>query len=615
MAQKLEGSPIKQVFDFRLLKRLFSYTGPYNKQLYISIVLAVALAGISVLRPWLIQITIDKFVITANPSFIHVHWLRELVRRMMVSGGLIRVIVWITVLQIGILLVETAMRFWFSYITSWMGQTVIKDIRNSLYRRMISLNIGFYDRTPIGTLTTRTVDDIERINDIFSEGLISIVADMLTIIVVMLCMFLTDWRLTLVSLSIFPVLVLATYWFKESVNRSFHRVRDALARLNAFVQEHITGMFVVQAFAVESRELGKFKAINKDYRKANIDSIFAYSVFYPVVEIISAISIGLLVWYASVQIIHHHNLPGVIIGFVLYINLLFRPLRTLADKFNTLQLGMVCCDRVFRLLDNQDFIPDLGKLAPPNMRGDIQFDKVWFAYKGTQYVLKEVSFEVKAGETLAIVGHTGSGKTTIISVLNRLYEVQKGSIRIDGADIRDYRLHALRSRIGVVLQDVFLFSGSILENITLRNPAISRTQAEQAAKLIGMHDFIMQLPGNYDFNVMERGNTLSLGQRQLISFIRALLYDPAILVLDEATSSVDSSSEMLIQYAIDKLIRGRTSIVIAHRLSTIRKAAQILVMDKGEIREAGTHEELMRKQGFYYKLHQLQFRKATLEAS
>ena len=604
----------KPVFNPGLLKRLFSFTAPYRKTLYISVILAVVLAVVAVLRPWLIQITVDKFVIQANPSFIHVHWLRELVERMIATGGLVRVIVWITVIQIGILILETAMRFYFSYITSWLGQTVVKDIRTSLYRRVVSLNISFFDRTPIGTLTTRTVDDIEKINDIFSEGLISIVADLLTIVVVLATMLLTDWRLTLVSLAVFPLLILATYWFKESVNRSFHRVRDALARLNAFVQEHITGMFIVQAFAVEKRESGKFRGINKDYRKANIDAIFAYSVFYPIVEIISAISIGLLVWYASVQIIHEQNLPGVIIGFVLYINLLFRPLRTLADKFNTLQLGMVCGDRVFRLLDSQDFIPDTGKHAPATIRGDIRFDQVWFVYSPNQYVLRNISFDLKAGQTLAIVGHTGSGKTTIISILNRLYEVQKGHILIDGTDIREYSLQALRSRIGVVLQDVFLFSGSVLENITLRNPRINRSQVEHAARLIGMHDFIMQLPGNYDFNVMERGNTLSLGQRQLISFIRALLYDPAILVLDEATSSVDSSSELLIREAIDKLVRGRTSIVIAHRLSTISRADQILVLDKGEIRESGTHDQLMKKEGFYFRLHQMQFRKAILEA-
>jgi ATP-binding cassette subfamily B protein len=402
--------------------------------------------------------------------------------------------------------------------------------------------------------------------------------------------------------------------FKESVNKSFIRVRNAVAALNAFVQEHITGMPIVQAFAAEKREAAKFNKINREHRNANINAIFAYSVFFPVVEIILALSTGLLVWWGATSVMHlpetqARELSGKIVSFFLYLNLLFRPLRVMADKFNVLQMGMVASERVFRVLDNDDVIQKEGSYAPERMKGKVEFDKVNFAYVDERYVLKNISFSMQAGQTLALVGHTGSGKTSIISLLNRLYHIQEGEIRIDDVPIEDYRLDSLRKGIGVVLQDVFLFSGSVVDNITLRNDAIPMEKVIEAAKLIGMHDFIMRLPGGYHFNVMERGSSLSLGQRQLLSFIRALLYDPSILILDEATSSVDTESEQLIQEAIDKLIAGRSSIIIAHRLSTIRKASQIIVLDKGEIREIGTHEQLLAKGGFYAKLHEMQFSK------
>lgn len=566
---------------------MFSYASPYKKQFLLSVGLAILLAVVAPVRPYLIQLTVDKYI----------------------TNSLLRMVIYITVLQIGILLVESLMRFSFSYLTSWLGQAVIRDLRMDVYKKIIRQNLRFFDRTPIGTLTTRTINDIEAINQIFSEGLISIVADILMIFSILAVMLFTDWRLTLISLSVFPILIIATYIFKESVNKSFFRVRNAIASLNAFVQEHITGMFIVQAFAAEKRERRKFNVINHELRKANIDAIFAYSVFYPVVEIISALAIALLVWYGSSQVLHFKGSFGIIIGFVLYINMLFRPLRNLADKFNTLQMGMVAGERVFKVLDNQDYMSDKGTLAPASMPGAISFEHVWFAYQDEHYVLRDVSFDVRPGETLAIVGHTGSGKTTMISILNRLYDIRKGRIVIDGTDIRDYTLQALRSHIGVVLQDVFLFSGSIMENITLRNDNISREEVENAARLIGLHEFIMQLPGGYDFNVRERGGMLSLGQRQLISFIRALLYNPSILVLDEATSSIDTESEQLIQQATDKLIHDRTAIVIAHRLSTIGRADQIIVLDKGEIREAGTHRELLKQRGFYYRLYNMQFKK------
>jgi ATP-binding cassette subfamily B protein len=428
-------------------------------------------------------------------------------------------------------------------------------------------------------------------------------------------MFVVDWRLTLVCLAPFSILLIATYYFKESVNKSFIKVRNAVAQLNAFVQEHITGMHVVQAFAAEDREFEKFTRINKEHRNANINAIFAYSVFFPVVEIVLALSTGLLVWWiakrAGVSSAEAQELGGKMMMFYMCLNLLFRPLRVIADKFNVLQMGVIASERVFRVLDNDDFIKTQGDYAPQRVHGKIAFDHVSFGYSADQEVLKDVSFRVEPGETLAIVGHTGSGKTTIISLLNRLYHIQKGSITIDDVNIDEYKLETLRKSIGVVLQDVFLFSGSVIDNITLRNPEIPKERVIEAAKMIEVHDFIMRLPGNYDYNVMERGATLSLGQRQLLSFIRAILYNPSILILDEATSSVDTESEMLIQKAIDKLITGRTSIVIAHRLSTIRKADKIIVLDKGDIKEMGTHEELLSLEGYYYKLYQLQFDKKT----
>ncbi len=527
---------------------------------------------------------------------------------------MVELIIWITVFQILLLIIETVLRFYFSFITSWLGQKVVKDIRVAVYEKILGLNLSQFDKTPIGTLTTRTINDIETINDIFSDGLIPIIADLLSIISILIFMLWIDWKLTLVCLAPFPILIAATYIFKESVNKSFIRVRNAVANLNAFVQEHLTGMQVVQAFAAEQKEFGKFKKINQEHRNANINAIFAYSIFFPVVEVVLAASTGLLVWWAAIHVLNIPGknaigIPGEIMAFYLALNLLFRPLRVIADKFNVLQMGMVASERVFRVLDNKDFIKTEGNFAPEKIKGQIAFNDVSFAYVDDRYVLKNISFQVEPGETVAIVGHTGSGKTSIISLLNRLYHIQHGRIEIDNVNIDDYKLDVLRKNIGVVLQDVFLFSGSVMDNITLRNAEIPKEKVIEAAKLIGMHDFIMRLPGDYDYNVMERGTSLSLGQRQLLSFIRALLYDPSILILDEATSSVDTESELMIQQAIDKLISGRTSIVIAHRLSTIRKASQIIVLDKGEIKEIGNHEELLAKGGFYYKLHQLQFEK------
>lgn len=600
----MDGSK-KQIFNFSLLRRVFQYAIPYKKKFLLSLALAILLAVLSPVRPGLIQLTINDYVKTGVEGN---------------NGVQIRMkelIIYITIIQIGILLLESAFRFYFSYLTAWLGQTVVKDLRVKVYRKILGLNLSQFDHTPIGTLTTRTINDIEAINDIFAEGLIPIIADLLSIVCILFFMFYIDWRLTLISLAPFPFLIIATYFFKESVNRSFIRVRNAVSHLNAFVQEHITGMQVVQAFAAEKQELEKFRQINREHRNANIKAIFAYSVFFPIVEIVLAVGTGFMVWWAATHVLslpqqEAQGLVGKMVSFYICLNLLFRPLRVIADKFNVLQMGMVASERVFKVLDNSDYIHSMGSKVPEKMNGRIEFRNVWFAYVDERYILKDVSFLVKPGETLAIVGHTGSGKTTIISLINRLYHVQKGGILIDEVPIEEYKLDLLRKNTGVVLQDVFLFSGSIIDNITLRNPEISRARVIEAAKMINMHDFIMELPGGYDYNVMERGSTLSLGQRQLLSFIRALLYNPSILILDEATSSVDTESELLIQHAINTLISGRTSIVIAHRLSTIRKASNIMVIDKGEIKEIGSHDELMEKKGHYYRLHQMQFDKKPL---
>lgn len=596
-------SPKKKIFDVSLLGRVFHFVKPYRSFFYISLLLAIVMAAFAPIRPYLIQLTVDK----ATGKHIAVpHWLELFLFRTDLSDAT-RFIVAVTIFQVIFLFVETTIRFFFSFITAWMGQSVVKDMRNAVYEKILSLNLRQFDKTPIGTLTTRTINDIESINDIFSDGLIPIIADLLTIIITLGTMFWLDWRLTLISLVPFPVMILATYYFKESVNKSFIRVRNAVAALNAFVQEHITGMQVVQAFAAEEREFDKFKKINTEHRNANIKAIFAYSVFFPVVEVVLAISTGLLVWWIADRSLD----AGLLVAFILYLNQIFRPLRVIADKFNVLQMGMIAAERVLKVLDNDDVTPP----APPKtynpamVEGKIEFKQVSFAYTDDNYVLKNISFEVKAGETVALVGHTGSGKTSIISLLNRLYHIQQGEILVDGVNIDQYKLDTLRKSIGVVLQDVFLFSGSVMDNITLRNPEITREQVIAAAKMIGVDEFITQLPGGYDYDVMERGNTLSLGQRQLLSFIRALLFNPSILILDEATSSIDTESEILIEKATDALISGRTSIVIAHRLSTIRKADKIIVLDKGEIKEIGNHEELLALGGFYAKLHEMQFEK------
>ena len=580
----------KTSFNFKSLQRIFIYAAPYKSRFYGSIALAIVLALITPIRPMLVQTTIDKYITQSLPKMV----------------------VYITLIQIGLLILESGLRFLFSYISAWLGQTVVKDLRNAVYKKVLNFKLNQFDKTPIGTLTTRTINDIESINEVFSDGFIPIVADMLSILCVLGYMFWVDWQLTLVALIPFPIMIIATFYFKESINKSFFRVRNAVAALNAFVQERLSGMSVLQAFAVQNQEYKKFATINSEHRNANVKAIFAYSIFFPVIEIILALSMGIVIWYtAGDAITLKEGNQGVIVSFILCLNLLFRPLRMIADKFNTVQMGVIASERVFLVLDSQevennmedDFINDASQ------EGNLEFKNLWFAYIQENWVLKDVSFSINSGETLAIVGHTGSGKSTIISLLSKFYEYQKGSILINGKDVKYLQNSFVRKHIGVVLQDIFLFSGSIFDNITLRNDAISLEKVRAAAKMIDMDNFIMSLPGGYDFNVKERGGTLSVGQRQLISFIRALLYNPSILILDEATSSIDSESERLIQHATEKLVENRTSIIIAHRLSTIKKADKILVLDKGVVVEMGSHLQLMKQNGYYAELYKLQFRK------
>ncbi len=576
----------KQNVDYKILIRVVAQAKPYRAVLAFSAMLAVVLAPIAIFRPYLVQVMVDEYIFKFN------------------IPGLTNM----ALLFLGALVLESIVRYYFMYSSNWVGQAVVRDLRVKIFNHITSLRLSYFDRTPIGISTTRTISDIENINQVFSQGIITIVADFLTVFVVLGVMFWVSWKLTLVCLVTMPFLIVATYIFKESIKSSFQQVRAQIAKMNAFLQERLTGMRIVQIFNAEEQEMQKFKKINREYTQANIDSILAYSIYYPVVEVISAATLGLMVWYGARASLSDEVSLGALVAFPLYLNMLFRPIRMLADKFNTLQMGLVAAERVFHLLDRQDHIKNEGKIVPQKFNGEVAFKQVWFAYSGMDWVLKDISFSIEKGETLALVGSTGSGKTSIISILNRLYDIQKGTIEIDGRDVREYELSAYRSRMAVVLQDVFLFSGTVLENITLRNDHITRARVVEASKMIGAHDFIEKLPGGYDYQVMERGATLSMGQRQLISFVRALVFDPDILILDEATSSIDPESEAVIQHAIETLIAKRTSIIIAHRLSTIRHAHKILVMEKGQVKEFGTHEELLQiEDGKYRELYEMQF--------
>ncbi|KLT65928.1 ABC transporter ATP-binding protein [Pedobacter sp. BMA] len=573
------------VYNSGLLKRIFKYVKPYRAVFIWSVILTILLAAVSPIRPFLIGYTLDKFIFTND------------------YDGLLRM----TFLMGFVLILQTLIQYSQTLLTNTLGQSVIRDLRISVFNHITKLRLKYFDKTPIGQLITRTVSDLETIADIFSEGLISMIGDSLQVVAVVGWMLYIDWKVTLVVLIPVPLLVIATRKFQKSIKVAFQEVRSEVTNLNTFLQEHITGVSIVQYFARERQEYKKFYNINKRYRDANIRSNWYYSIFFPVVELISAMSLALLIWYGGKSIFSSSITPGLINQFILYLAMVYTPIRQLADKFNTLQMGMVGAERVFKVLDTDETTINEGTEKPVRLEGNIDFKNVWFAYNDDQYVLKDLTFHVNAGETVALVGATGAGKSSTINILNRFYEVEKGDITVDSIAIKNFDLDYLRSNIATVLQDVFLFSDTILNNITLNNPEIGIEQVVDAAKKVGAHDFIERLPGGYQYNVMERGATLSAGQAQLISFIRALVHNPAILVLDEATSSVDTETELLIQKAIDNLMDGRTSIVIAHRLSTIQKANQIIVLDKGEIKEKGTHQELLKLDGYYKKLYDLQF--------
>ena len=578
--------PSSNQLDAQLLKRVLAEAAPYKSLLLSTTLMAVLLAPLATIRPWLVQKMVDEHIVYSDVE------------------GLLK----LAIIFVVVLFLHAFLTYLFTYLSGVLGQAVVRDLRIKIFNHINRFNLSYFDKTPIGTSTTRTINDVETINTVFSQGVITIIADILTLIVVLAIMFITSWELTLIALTTSPFSVIASYIFKEKVKTSFQSVRTEISRMNAFLQEQISGMRLVQIFHIEKSSMRRFKTINREYTKANLDSVLYYAVFYPVVEIISAASLGLMVWWGAKGVIGESVSMGALIAFPIYLNMLFNPIRILADKFNTLQMGLVASDRVFALLDNHAEQEVTGHLKPEKLRGEVIFNKVNFAYQGEDWVLKNVDFHIEPGETLAIVGATGSGKTSIISLINRFYTHQSGLISIDGTDIRDFDLQALRHKMALVLQDVFLFSGSVFENITLRDESISREKVLSAAKMIGAHEFIEKLPGGYDYQVMERGATLSMGQRQLISFVRALVFEPDILILDEATSSIDPASESVIQKAIETLIAQRTSIIIAHRLSTIMHAHKILVMQRGEVMESGSPEDLLEnEEGLFRKLHDMQF--------
>jgi ATP-binding cassette subfamily B protein len=576
----------KKIVDYQILKRLFGFLLPYKSKFTLLVFLIIIGAILAPALPLMIQTTIDGPIASGNYSQLALY-----------LG-----------IMVVILISNAVISYFNTYEAGWLSQQIIHDIRKQVFQKIIHLKLKYYDQTPIGKLVTRTISDVESLSEVFSSGFAAIAGDFLQLILIISVMFYLDWKLTLISISTIPLLLISTYIFKEKVKKSFNQVRNAVANLNSFVQERISGMSLIQIFDVQKQEFDKFNSLNLEHRNANIKSILYYSVYFPVADVISALGVGLIVWYGAQGLINHEVSYGTITAFIMFINQFFRPIRMIADRINTLQMGVVSVSRIIEILDDQENIePEL--LEKREIKGEVAFRNVWFAYIDEQWVLKNLNFEAKIGESVAFVGATGAGKTSIISILNGFYAINQGEILVDGQNINKWNLEDLRSQIGVVLQDVFLFKGSIAENLRMGDQKITDELIVNAAKEVGVHEFICRLPGQYNYEVMERGATLSMGQRQLLSFVRVLLQNPKIIILDEATSSIDSESEELIQNAIEKLMKNRTSIVIAHRLSTIQKANKIILLEKGEIKEVGTHQKLLAMNGLYTKLYEIQFEK------
>ena len=576
-----------KAFDTRLFKRLLAYTKPYKITFYGVALAAILLSCFAILTPLIVKKIIDEAIKESNAELL----------------------LYLTIAMLVVLLGQVICQLAFNYYANWLGESVIKDIRINLFKKMLSFKMKYFDNSSLGVLVTRAVADMQRIGEIFSQGFFVIVADLLKMVVAALVMLFINWKLALIVFALLPIIMYATRWFQKAMKVAFTEVRAEVSNLNSFVQERITGMKIVQLFTREKIESEKFREINEKHKKAWLKTVWYNSIFFPIAEIVSSLTVGLIVWYGGLQNVANisTDIAGTIFAFIMLIDLLFRPLRQIADKFNTLQMGMVAANRVFKILDTDSHIQNVGSYEKKVVNGDIKFDNVRFGYLEDEEVLHGISFDVKAGETVAIVGATGAGKSTIINLLNRFYEINSGAILVDGVGIKEYKLSLLRAHIAVVLQDVFLFADTIANNISLKNPSISVSDIENAAKAIGVDEFITSLPGGYQYNVKERGTMLSSGQRQLIAFLRAYVSNPSILILDEATSSVDTYSEQLIQSATDKITQGRTSIVIAHRLATIKKADKIIVMDAGNIVETGTHKQLLKKGGYYSNLYEAQF--------
>ena len=589
-----EEEVLGKAYDSRLMKRLLGYIKPYKYYVIFAILLNVVVAGLGPVRPLLTKIAIDDYIAKSD------------YHGLMIIG----------LLLFGSLLFQAFIQYFLTYYTQYLGQKILYDLRMQIFKHIQKLALKFFDKTPIGRIVTRATNDVEALGELFSSGIVMVFSDVFIILWILVFMFAMDVPLSLVTLSVLPVLIYGTFLFRKKVRERYRDVRLHLARLNSYMQEHVTGMSVVQIFNKEKDEFKKFSSINEDFRSANIKSIFYYAIFYPSVELLSSIAVGLIIWYGGGEVIRSTLTIGVLFAFIQYTEMFFRPIRDLSEKYNIMQTAMASSERIFKLLDNQTFIKNIENPAGlDTVKGSIEFKNVWFAYNSDEYVLKDMNFKINPGETVAIVGHTGAGKTSTINILTRFYDIQKGNILLDGVDISTIDKHELRKHISLVLQDVFLFSGTIESNINLNNPDISFESVKKAAEIVGADKFIMDLPDQYKEPVKERGATLSVGQKQLISFARALAYDPKILILDEATSSIDTETEILIKEAKEKLLVGRTAIVIAHRLSTIQNADKIIVLHKGEIRETGNHQQLLAKKGIYYKLYQLQYKDQEILAS